>query len=90
MPEILDRDIDLQLPVNPILPDNSVESIRSALQEIHNAIIILANNTVLNTSSLTDSTGGSVTDDLAAVAGSGADAVINDNFAEIYNILKTL
>ena len=37
---------------------------------------------------LTDSTGGATNGDLAAVAGSGADATINDNFAEIRAILN--
>ena len=32
---------------------------------------------------LTDSTGGTADDTVAAVAGSGADAVINDNFADL-------
>lgn len=32
---------------------------------------------------LTDSSGGTANDTVAAVAGSGADAVINDNFADL-------
>lgn len=42
---------------------------------------------------LTDSTGGTANNTVAAVAGSGADVVINDNFADLtakYNLLRTI
>lgn len=52
--------------------------------------VVVADPAGVTAENLTDSTGGSVSNTISAVSGSGADAGINDNFASLTDEVKKL